>query len=251
MKFQRFMLWNALFVIWAVLAGVVAVLPEFVGVSSDAPRLPDAVCSASEIEPFSQSQCARVRLPEAEKPERLKPKLEAISLQLPAKRSSERTSKPVKQKQVVFSKRYKVLAKGFKRKNLLEPADPVEEVAEEELVDDEGLSERKISAALVYLRDYQTEEGDWKAESWWPEVREGAFSNDRETSFETEFGWESDTVANTSLALLAYVSAGYDHTDGPFQVTCRKALKYLRRVQQSDGRFSEDIKHHCFAVMAM
>ncbi|MCF6228049.1 MAG: terpene cyclase/mutase family protein [Planctomycetes bacterium] len=254
MKFQRFMLFNILFVAWFVLAAVVAVLPELVGVSSDAPRLPDAVRGASETEPLSQPLSKPEPVPEIVKPHKpLSPsKFGSSSLELPSKASPELTPEPEIQKLFIVSISYEEVAEDWQRKQFQEALDAsYAEVDEPELVELEEPSPRKLSAALVYLRDYQTDAGEWKAGTWWPEVREGAFSNDRETSHETEFGWESDTVANTSLALLAYLSAGWDHTDGPYQATFLKALKYLRRIQQSNGQFSEDIKHHSLAVMAM
>ncbi len=105
--------------------------------------------------------------------------------------------------------------------------------------------------SLVFLRDFQLDDGSWGAKTGHPESRKDAKANGAEVKCESEDGAEEDNTANTSLALLKFLGVGYDHTDGPFQVTCRKAIKFLRRKQTETGLFSDNIVHHCFALKAM
>lgn len=105
--------------------------------------------------------------------------------------------------------------------------------------------------SLVFLRDFQLEDGSWAAKTGHPDARKDAKANDAEVKCESEDGAEDDSVANTSLALLKFLGAGYDHTDGPFRVVCRKAIQFLRKKQTKTGLFSENIVHHCFALNAM
>ncbi|MHC4841326.1 MAG: prenyltransferase/squalene oxidase repeat-containing protein, partial [Planctomycetota bacterium] len=70
-------------------------------------------------------------------------------------------------------------------------------------------------------------------------------------------GWEETTdIGLTGLSLLAFLGAGYDHTLGPYQNTCRNAILYLRRNQGQDGCFGpqEDdhfVYNHSICTMAM
>lgn len=268
MKSRSLMLWKLLFLVWGLAVGLLPAFPAEIGLGADNDSLPAERQTNERIGQLPPEPEELVLAPDiilmpppelaidddaiANEVEPEQTKFEAISLELLVEKSPQPSTKPEIQKEVVLSNHAKAFATELKRKNLLEPADPVGSVAEEaELVAAEGFSERKLSAALVYLRDYQTDDGVWEADSWWPEVREGAFSYDCETRHETEFGYESDAVANTSLALLAFVSAGYDHTMGPFKSTCRRAIIYLQRNQAQDGMISSKIKHHSLAVTAL
>ncbi|MEE9312653.1 MAG: prenyltransferase/squalene oxidase repeat-containing protein [Planctomycetota bacterium] len=119
------------------------------------------------------------------------------------------------------------------------------------------------TAALEWLRDHQNVGGHWSSTTFSDDTaRKGA-----QKTYNIEFvnvgeadgdkGWEETTdIGLTGLSLLAFVGAGFDHTDGPYQVTCRKAIKYLRRNQGQDGCFGtqEDdhfVYNHSICTMAM
>lgn len=110
---------------------------------------------------------------------------------------------------------------------------------------------QELNPALVYLRDNQTSDGDWLAKTHRPIAREKALSFSQDTPPESEDGWETDTTANTSLALLCYLMSGFDQTTGPYKDTIRRGLKFLMSKQQADGKFSTNIRHHCLAVIVM
>jgi len=67
------------------------------------------------------------------------------------------------------------------------------------------------------------------------------------------FYWEADT-ALTGLALLAYLGAGYTHTDGVYADTVAKGLEYLINAQKPDGDLrgkSKAVGMYCHAMAAL
>ncbi|MHC4839804.1 MAG: prenyltransferase/squalene oxidase repeat-containing protein [Planctomycetota bacterium] len=121
----------------------------------------------------------------------------------------------------------------------------------------------RTKAALEWLKDHQNRAGHWSATTFSDDsVRKSA-----KKTYNIEFvdvgeedgdkGWEQTTdIGLTGLSLLAFVGAGFDHTMGPFQNTCRNAILYLRRNQGQDGCFGpqEDdhfVYNHSICTMAM
>ncbi len=126
-----------------------------------------------------------------------------------------------------------------------------------------GAKNDRIKAALEWLKDHQNVEGHWSATRFSEDTRR---VNARKT-YNIEFvnigqakgdiGWEQTVdVGMTGLALLAFVGAGYDHKQGEYRETCRRAIMYLRKVQSADGCYGpkEDehfMYNHAICAMAM
>lgn len=65
--------------------------------------------------------------------------------------------------------------------------------------------------------------------------------------------WEADTAV-TGLALLAYLGAGYTHTDGKYAETVGKGLDFLLLTQKPDGDLrgtSKAVGMYCHAMAAL
>ncbi|MCB9934071.1 MAG: terpene cyclase/mutase family protein [Planctomycetes bacterium] len=123
--------------------------------------------------------------------------------------------------------------------------------------------EDRSRAALEWLKDHQNREGYWSATTFSDDTaRTGA-----KKTYNIEFvepgsatgdkGWEATCdIGLTGMSLLAFVGAGYDHKEGDYRETCRKAIVYLRKVQDNDGCFGakEDdhfVYNHAICAMAM
>ncbi len=123
--------------------------------------------------------------------------------------------------------------------------------------------EDRMRAALEWLKDHQNFEGHWSATKF---SEDSTRKNARKT-YNLEFiapgkpegdkGWEASVdIGLTGLSLLAFVGAGFDHKEGDYRETCRRAIMYLRRVQGNDGCFGpKDDDHfvynHSICAMAM
>src|SRR5262249_46186526 len=67
------------------------------------------------------------------------------------------------------------------------------------------------------------------------------------------FYWEADT-ATTGLALLAYLGAGYTHTEGKYAPVVERGLAYLLTVQKPNGDLrgqSEAVGMYCHAMASL
>ncbi|MBM4041431.1 MAG: hypothetical protein FJ290_23255 [Planctomycetes bacterium] len=74
-----------------------------------------------------------------------------------------------------------------------------------------------VMAGLIWLAKAQENDGHWDCKRW-----EGGDDHD---------------VGMTSLALLAFLGAGYTHTKGKFKTTVEKGLDWLARNQKDNGSF--------------
>jgi len=87
-----------------------------------------------------------------------------------------------------------------------------------------------VELGLEFLARVQLDDGRWRFD----DLR-GAVAADAEP-----VSLRADAAA-TGLGVLAFLGAGYDHFDGRFAWVVDDALRYLIRVQQSDGAlFPED-----------
>ncbi|MCF6228050.1 MAG: terpene cyclase/mutase family protein [Planctomycetes bacterium] len=115
-------------------------------------------------------------------------------------------------------------------------------------------SKKKVAQptpTLDYIRDLQQADGSWDSWSIRTNKRKGTWSYGSVIRCDNEHGYETDRVANTSLALLMYTDEGYDHIDGPFKSSFKLGLKYLQDIQTDDGLFSDNVRHHSLATMAL
>ncbi|HEY1065709.1 MAG TPA: prenyltransferase/squalene oxidase repeat-containing protein [Pirellulales bacterium] len=88
-------------------------------------------------------------------------------------------------------------------------------------------SEQSVELGLAFLARVQKPDGSWTLHNWPGEPRgDQALSARNRRNSET---------AGTGLALLAFLGAGYDHTDGPYQQVVKRGLDWLVRKQKEDG----------------
>ncbi len=103
-------------------------------------------------------------------------------------------------------------------------------------------SEKSVEAALEWLRKHQDADGRW--DGGVAKYRDGTIAPDEdsftmhcppgEVCFGECFYWEADT-ALTGLSLLAYLGAGYTHTQGKYADTVARGLDFLILSQKADG----------------
>jgi hypothetical protein len=103
-------------------------------------------------------------------------------------------------------------------------------------------------ASLAWLTHHQHADGYWSAAYFSDNsCREGA---SRTGGYETG-DWNADLAA-TSLALLSYVGAGYDHKEGEFRANVRQAILWMRRNQHETGfTGARGVRDHALAVTAL
>ena len=103
-------------------------------------------------------------------------------------------------------------------------------------------------ASLAWLTHHQNAEGFWSAAHFGDNsCREGAAV----TGADDAGPWNGD-LACTSLALLSYVGAGWDHKEGEFKRNIRQAIIWLRANQDEYGfKSARGIRDHALAVMAL
>ncbi len=122
-------------------------------------------------------------------------------------------------------------------------------------------SEQSVERALEWLRRHQDPDGRWDGGT--AKYKDGtvAEGDDDYTShcppgdicFGECYYWEADT-ALTGLALLAYLGAGYTHTDGQYADTVARGLEYLRLAQKADGDLrgrSQAVGMYCHAMATL
>jgi hypothetical protein len=123
--------------------------------------------------------------------------------------------------------------------------------------------DKNLNAALEWLKHHQNREGYWSATTFSQDSsRTGAkrtynieFSNVGVAGGDT--GWEATCdVGLTALSMLAFTGFGYDHTGGEYRDTLRRAVLYLRKVQDNDGCFGDKVDdqfvyNHAIATMAL
>ncbi|MGE3853189.1 MAG: prenyltransferase/squalene oxidase repeat-containing protein [Planctomycetota bacterium] len=99
--------------------------------------------------------------------------------------------------------------------------------------------DQNVLLALKWLRDHQDEDGSWDpvnfAAAGAKHGRTSGSYGNKDGSGDT--GWEHARAGLTGMALLAFLGAGYTHTEGEFADTVKKSLRYLKAVQDNDGCF--------------
>ncbi len=122
-------------------------------------------------------------------------------------------------------------------------------------------SEQAVERALDWLKRHQDADGRWDAGT--AKYRDGTVPKGEddftvhcppgETCFGECFYWEADT-AMTGLALLAYLGAGYTHTDGKYAETVDRGLRFLLSIQKADGDLrgrSVAVGMYCHAMASL
>lgn len=104
---------------------------------------------------------------------------------------------------------------------------------------DESLA--SVELALQWLQRHQESDGSWN-----PRRHGGGRETYTEGHNRRGAGVHA-TTGMTGLALLAFVGAGHDHLQGPYQRVVADGIDYLVRQQKSDGDLSGDAS--LFAAM--
>lgn len=86
-------------------------------------------------------------------------------------------------------------------------------------------TERAVEMGLDFLARHQAVDGSWSLH---------AFAQGRNYANAGEGVMQSDTAA-TGLALLAFLGAGYTHSDGKYRTVVERALDYLVANQRPNG----------------
>lgn len=122
-------------------------------------------------------------------------------------------------------------------------------------------SEHAVERALDWLSRHQDSDGRWNGGIARYEDGRAVKGDTDFTAHcprgETCFGecayWEADT-ALSGLALLAYLGAGYTHTDGRYAETVAKGIDYLLKQQKPDGDLrgrSRVVGMYCHAMATL
>jgi hypothetical protein len=119
--------------------------------------------------------------------------------------------------------------------------------------------DQRIVAALHWLKDHQNVEGYWSVRGYAEDSKRRDAERTGNLEWVTaESGVEDKAdVAATSLALLAFTGAGYDHREpSDFRNVVRQGVTYLRRIQSDTGEFGTGdatgmLYRHAIATMAM
>lgn len=128
-------------------------------------------------------------------------------------------------------------------------SEPTPEIKPPLTAEEEELEQKRSGhyASLNWLRDHQCEDGRWSASDF------GAASRRKEAShtYNVEFfapglAWgdqgqspDNDFVV-TALVLLAHINTGFDHKEGEYKESMRRAIKWLRSQQDESGRFGPE-----------
>ena len=110
------------------------------------------------------------------------------------------------------------------------------------------VTRQAIDQALTWLQRHQDPAGFWDCDE---------FATQCENNRCEGRGSALHDVGVTGLSVLAFVGAGHSHMDGPYRDTLRRALRYLKSVQdQHDGCFgsktgTQFLYDHAIATLAM
>ncbi|CAG0989559.1 hypothetical protein PLCT2_02392 [Planctomycetaceae bacterium] len=128
-------------------------------------------------------------------------------------------------------------------------SEPTPEIEPPLTAEEEELTQKRSGhyASLKWLRDHQCEDGRWSASEFGAASRRRVASH----SYNVEFfapglAWgdqgqspDNDFVV-TALVLLAHINTGFDHKDGMYKDSMRRAIKWLRSQQDACGRFGPE-----------
>ena len=108
-----------------------------------------------------------------------------------------------------------------------------------------GDRKEAILAALHWLADHQNEDGSWSPDTFADDAAEtrteGTYLNANDSESK---GWRFTRQGVTGLALLAYLGAGYMHSDGEFKNNVKMGLRWLKDGQDTDGCYGPRDDHH-------
>jgi len=127
-----------------------------------------------------------------------------------------------------------------------------------------GGTEESVRAALEWLRRHQSPDGSWKSRDFLKQCKAKCVSEDA-AKYGDGSGLAEFDVGVTGLAILAFAGYGHTHRDGVYPeyvAALKKAVKYLKRVQNKSGNPSDNgrygdgdaeqwIYNHAIATMAM
>ena len=107
--------------------------------------------------------------------------------------------------------------------------------------------------------DHQNLEGFWSPDRFFEDsnrigaYRSGIIEPWHEWGVSSDLGEAGCELRNTALALYGFVEAGYDHKEGDYRHTCRRALTWIRKHVRRDGSFdnARDLRDHALAVLAL
>jgi hypothetical protein len=125
-------------------------------------------------------------------------------------------------------------------------------------------TEGAVRAALEWLRRHQSPDGSWKSRDFLKQCKAKCVSEDA-AKYGDGSGLAEFDVGVTGLAILAFAGYGHTHRDGVYPeyvAALKKAVKYLKRVQNKSGNPSDNgrygdgdaeqwIYNHAIATMAM
>ncbi len=94
-----------------------------------------------------------------------------------------------------------------------------------------GATESAVERGLDWLSRHQDRDGRWDSNDYLKHCRVGDFCRGKRESR----GFAGYDVAQTGLALLAFMGAGYTHKGGPHRDTVKRGLGFLLRSQRPDG----------------
>lgn len=90
-------------------------------------------------------------------------------------------------------------------------------------------TEQAVERGLEFLARFQAEDGSWRLHDSMPGFDYPV----------AEIPKVHSTTAATGLSLLAFLGAGYTHTDGPYRVLVERGLNHLLAHQRADGDLYE------------
>ncbi|MBI2824508.1 MAG: hypothetical protein HYX69_07475 [Planctomycetia bacterium] len=99
------------------------------------------------------------------------------------------------------------------------------------------VTERSVERGLDFLARHQSPNGSWSLHNF------AAGRTGYEKAGQAQM--QSDT-AGTGLALLAFLGAGYTHTDGKYRAVVGRGLDYLIQSQKADGDLFAGGSQYCW-----
>ncbi len=85
-----------------------------------------------------------------------------------------------------------------------------------------------VDLALEWLANHQSPDGSWDADGFHAQCKLNRCSGPGEAQYDP---------GATALATLAFLGRGETHNSGPYKDTVKNALRYLKSIQDSEGRF--------------